>query len=106
MVSWYGAEFDSVVRWFKAFASFRLRTVKGHSHFAEVRETPSGWLVTIDREQTPEAALDCLVHEISHLIDWDRNGYVEGDKEQHRRSFGVIYSDLYRRFHEEFGEGK
>ena len=108
MTSCLGVRFDRAVRFFKKFADFRVRTMCGKpdSEFAHVRETPRGWLVVVDRNQEFDSAADCLIHEVAHILDWEKNGYEDEDGEQHRRSWGVIYSDLYRRYHEAAERGE
>lgn len=108
MPSHFGGHFDSSVRFFRKFVAFRVRTVDGkpNSEFAHVRETPRGWLIVVDRNQEVDSACDCLMHEVAHILDWAKNGYDEDEGKQHRRSWGVIYSDLYRKYHEACNRGE
>ena len=112
MVSKFGKEFDRVVSWLKQYARFRVRTVAdlqwdGTHCFAEVLDRKDGgWTVRIGRRQDYDAAVDCLLHEVAHIVDWERNGYVDGHDAQHRRSWGVIHSDLYRAYHRAVEKGE
>jgi hypothetical protein len=106
MVSFFGTEFDRVVKWAKRYSSFRLRTIAGLRDFAVVRDVAGEWLITIERKQDISSAIDSLLHECAHIIDWQANGYTDDHGKQHRRSWGIIYSDLYRAYHAAAEKGK
>lgn len=68
---------------------------------ADTRWSAKGpFRIRIIRGLTNEQYIDCLLHEVSHVIDIEVNGDPPGQTHSdcHRDSWGKIYSKIYREY--------
>ena len=102
MPSSCGKKFDKVLRKLRKEipldAPLKVVTVpqdkiKGLCGYALIEEEPVSFKIVISRELSEVAAIDTLIHEYAHCLDFLTNG--EGHK-YHRNSWGVCYAICYR----------
>lgn len=56
----------------------------------------NAFVIKINRELTPEHAIDVLLHEYAHTVSWKK------EDDDHGPLWGVAYSNIYRLFLEKF----
>ena len=108
MPSTYGKKFDDALRRLRRElplgAPLKVVTVaqdkiKGLCGYAAIQEDPITFKIVISKELSKVAAIDTLIHEYAHCMD-----YLSSDSEcrkHHRNSWGVAYAKCYRVVHKE-----
>lgn len=71
----------------------RKTLAEGYDGFCELKDGKHGkyFLITISKRLSDQLAVECLVHEISHSLSWDK------EKDCHGQTWGVAYSKVYRK---------
>jgi hypothetical protein len=115
MPSYFGKDFDRVLRWlkkrvppFRLITTDRLADEDYETLLGEVYQSQktNEWIIRITRNLDHILAVETLLHEVSHLVIFDRNGYEYDHRKHHSREWGVVYSDLYRAFDEANEKGE
>ena len=107
MPSSYGKKFDKVLRKLRKEipldAPLKVVTVpqgkiKGLCGYALIEEEPTSFKIVISKELSKVAAIDTLIHEYAHCLD-----FLTGNdcRKHHRNSWGVCYAKCYRVAHGE-----
>lgn len=121
MSSWYGGEFDAILRCLRKSSPTELpcsvRTVDEAAmdalqKFHQDEEYPwlgvtepmfmncdkvRNWRISIARGLDMDLANETLIHEWAHCIDQEKNGLAT--VEYHRRSWGEEYARIYKTIH-------
>ena len=111
MPSSLGRKFDRIVKWVNSHilkeGKIYIRTVEnlklnknkvwGYAHIKSRRKC----FIYICKGIELHAAVDTLLHEVAHFIEYQKTGkfYYHDHSLQHGREWGIIYSDVYRRYH-------
>lgn len=101
----FGGLFEDAVVWLRTAINFQLRIVKcvrcsgeevDGTCFYRGKSRPS--VIEIARDADDPCSL--LIHEVSHAIDFHKNGYPANlnHATAHRRSWAIIYGRVYREF--------
>lgn len=100
----FGREFDNALRWAKHLVGpFVYRT---KDRLLNCGEECDGvyfrWKKRhhIYISRTCGEPLDCLLHELGHLIDTEKNGEKPDHYTQHGRGWSDSYGFVYRHYHE------
>ena len=105
MPSSAGPKFDRLVAWLRRETGlkFKVRTVVGlgdpefkYWGTGDQISAKEGWLIKIERNTTYPIQLDALLHEVAHIKDIAKNGYLKDVDSQHTDGFGVEYAALLR----------
>ena len=107
MPSNYGKKFDNALRRLRGEvplgAPLKVVTVpqdevKGLCGYASIQEEPVSFKIVISKELSKVAAIDTLIHEYAHCLD-----FLTGNdcRKHHRNSWGVCYARYYRAAHGE-----
>ena len=108
MPSYFGKKFDRALKRLRQEipldAPLKVITVpqdkiKGLCGYASIQEEPVSFLLVISRDLSRVSAIDTLIHEYAHCMD-----YLSSDfecRKHHRNSWGVCYARAYRVVHKE-----
>ena len=107
MPSSYGKKFDKVLRKLREeiplapplkVVTVPQNKIKGLCGYALIEEEPISFKIVISKELSKVAAIDTLIHEYAHCLD-----YLTGNdcRTHHRISWGVCYARCYRAAHGE-----
>lgn len=107
MPSAAGPRFDRLVAWLRRETGikFKVRTVVdlGDKDYAcwgtgDEISAREGWLIKIERDTSYPIQMDALLHEVAHIQDIVKNGYLKDVDSQHTDGFGVEYAALLRAY--------
>ena len=108
MPSYFGKKFDAALRRLRKHlpldapldaVTVPQDTIKGLCGYALISEEPVRFKIVVSRDLSKVAAIDTLIHEYAHCLD-----YLEGGtdcRKEHRNSWGVAYARCYRVVHKE-----
>jgi len=98
----YGKKFDKVLRKLREeipldpplkVVTVPQNKIKGLCGYVLIEEEPISFKIVISKELSRVAAIDTLIHEYAHCLDF----LVNGDcRKHHRNSWGVCYARCYR----------
>jgi hypothetical protein len=107
MPSKLGGEFDRTVAWVRETTglTFRLRTVNGLHQEGDkcwavaVQTFSPEWTIKVERKAPVAVAIDGLLHEVAHLLQFRKETYIHDTNDQHTPVWGKEYAKLTKAYH-------
>lgn len=99
------SEFDLAVRIFrKEFKNFkfRVRRISTKASYGTCQKRGDVFFISIHKDLNDELAIHILVHELAHMITWDK--CIESE-EIHDDRWGKAYSKVYRLYVDKYVKG-
>lgn len=101
-----GRRFDEIVDWAREYTglTFRIRTVvglrlDGHKCWGSCYVDSNKLLIIlIERKSDLSQAIDSLLHEVAHCMQFEKEPFIEDLDDQHTAIWGREYAKLMRAF--------